>query len=84
MKYLQILRDEAHRFAITSHRAKRSAAIKTSVLDMISGIGSKRKKMLLSFFGSVENIENASIDQLQVVEGINSKIAEKIYRYFHK
>ncbi len=84
MKYLQILRDEAHRFAITSHRAKRSAAIKTSVLDMISGVGSKRKKMLLSFFGSVENIENASIDQLQVVEGINSKIAEKIYRYFHK
>jgi excinuclease ABC subunit C len=84
MKYLQILRDEAHRFAITTHRAKRSAAIKTSVLNMIPGIGGKRKKILLSFFGSVEHIENASIDQLQQVETINRTIAEKIYRYFHK
>ena len=84
MKYLQILRDEAHRFAITSHRAKRSAAIKTSVLDEIPGIGARRKKILLSFFGSVEDIKNGSIDQLQQVETINSKIAEKIYGYFHK
>ena len=84
MKYLQILRDEAHRFAIASHRAKRSAAIKSSILDMIPGIGAKRKKILLSFFGSVEHIENASIDQLQQVKTINIKIAEKIYGYLHK
>ena len=57
---------------------------KTSVLNMIPGIGGKRKKILLSFFGSVEHIENASIDQLQQVETINRTIAEKIYRYFHK
>jgi excinuclease ABC subunit C len=83
MKYLQILRDEAHRFAIKTHRAKRSKAIKTSVLDQIDGIGSKRKKILLNHFGSVTNIENATIEQLQQIDTISKKIAEKIFRHFH-
>lgn len=84
MKHLQLLRDEAHRFAITSHRAKRSRAIRASSLDQIEGIGTQRKKLLLEVFGSIANIENATIEQLQQIKTINKNIAEKIYRYFHK
>lgn len=81
--YLQRLRDEAHRFAIGSHRKKRSASTIKSELDMISGIGSSRKKILLRHFGSVKAIERASLEDIASVEGINKKIAEVIFKHFH-
>lgn len=78
MKYLQILRDEAHRFAIKGHRHKRSNAIKVSSLDDIPGIGSKRKKALLGQFGSYKAICEASIDEIAKVDGINNALAKVI------
>ena len=82
--YLQMIRDEAHRFAIGTHRKKRAKSIYKSALDEIEGIGAKKKKDLLLFFGSVEDIKAASIKDLQKVEGISKKTAEKVYKYFHK
>ena len=82
--YLQTLRDEAHRFAIGTHRKKRAKSIYQSKLDDIEGIGAKRKKDLLKFFGSTEDIKAASLADLQKVEGISKKTAEKVYKYFHK
>ena len=79
MKYLQILRDEAHNFAITSHRNKRSKAITYSSLDDIPNIGQKRKKTLLSYFGSFRAINDATIKELSKVDGISSNIAKQIY-----
>lgn len=78
MFYLQRLRDEAHRFAITSHKNRRAKSITKSALDEISGIGSKRKKDLLNYFGSTEKIKSAAIEDLMRIEGISKKIAEKI------
>ncbi len=78
--YLQRLRDEAHRFAISTHRNRRSKAITTSALDAIQGIGAKRKKALLQHFGGVEGIKNATLAELCQVEGINKKTAEEILR----
>ncbi len=82
--YMQTLRDEAHRFAIGTHRKKRAKSIYKSVLDDIEGIGAKRKKELLLFFGSKEAVKDASLEDLQKVTGIYKKTAEKIYKYFHK
>ncbi len=81
--YLQRLRDEAHRFAITTHRAGRSKAIKTSELDSVPGIGSVRKRALLNRFGSVRGVRGASEEELISVAGINSEIARTIYAFFH-
>lgn len=81
--YMQNIRDEAHRFAIGTHRKKRAKSMFKSQIDEIEGIGSKRKKDLLNFFGSVEQIKGASLSDLMKVEGISKKIAEKIYKYFH-
>lgn len=81
--YLQNLRDEAHRFAIGTHRKKRGKSIFKSRLDEIEGIGQRRKHDLLNFFGSVEEIAQASVKDLQKVGGISKKTAEKIYNYFH-
>ncbi len=83
MKYLQILRDEAHNFAIKSHRNKRSSAIKLSSLDDIAGIGEKRKKSLLNYFGSFKAISDATIDELENVEGISKELAKSIYFALH-
>lgn len=83
LHYLQRLRDEAHRYAIFSHRNKRSGAIRRSELDAIAGIGSARKKALLHHFGSARAVGTASLDELQRVAGINKKIAELIYNHFH-
>jgi excinuclease ABC subunit C len=83
LHYLQRLRDEAHRFAIGSHRAKRSKAIRQSELDAVPGIGALRKKALLLHFGSSKAVADASLAELEAVEGINKKTAETLYSYFH-
>ena len=81
--FLQRLRDEAHRFAITSHRTKRSKSLFKSELDLVPGIGAKRKKCLLNNFGSTKNIKDAAIEDLINVEGISKSLAIKIYNFFH-
>lgn len=83
LHYLQRLRDEAHRYAIGTHRARRSAAITKSELDTLPGIGAKRKKALLHHFGSSRSVANASIEELAQVEGISHKTAAGIWRHFH-
>jgi len=81
--YLQRLRDEAHRFAIGAHRAKRAKATSKSVLDEIPGVGAKRKKALLHHFGSARAVEQAGRTDLEKVEGINKAFANKIHDWFH-
>ncbi len=81
--FLQRIRDEAHRFAITTHRKKREKSHFKSALDEIEGIGMVKKKELLNYFGSVKNIVNANISELMKVSGINKNLAEKIYKTFH-
>ena len=81
--FIQRLRDEAHRFAISTHRAKRKKGISKSLLDQITGIGKQRKRALLNHFGSARSVESASLDDLKSVEGIEENIAKKIYDYFH-
>ena len=80
---LQQVRDESHRFAITYHRKLRSKNIQASSLDDIAGIGKKRKINLLKEFGSIENIKNASVEDLAKTEGMNQKTAENVYNYYH-
>ena len=82
--FMQRLRDEAHRFAINSHRAKRAKGIRKSLLDQIDGIGSIRKRSLLNHFGSARAIESASFDEIKSVEGVEEKVAKKIYNFFHE
>jgi len=82
--FIQRLRDEAHRFAISSHRAKRKNNFSKSLLDQIDGIGKQRKRALLNHFGSARSVESASFDDLKSVEGIEDNIAKKIYNYFHE
>ncbi|MEI9887425.1 MAG: excinuclease ABC subunit UvrC [Rhizomicrobium sp.] len=81
--YLQRLRDEAHRFAIGSHRKKRSKAIGASPLDEIAGIGAARKRALLQHFGSARAVAAAGISDIAAVEGVSSAMAKKIYDFFH-
>ena len=81
---LQRMRDEAHRFAIGTHRAKRSADIGKSELDQVPGIGAKRKRALLNHFGSAKAVAGAGIVDLQKIDGISKKVAETIYRHFHE
>ena len=81
--FLQRLRDEAHRFVIGAHRAKRSALIGKSELDQIAGIGAKRKKALLLHFGSARAVARAGLSDLCAVEGINETVAKKVYDHFH-
>jgi excinuclease ABC subunit C len=82
--FIQRLRDEAHRFAISTHRAKRKKNLSKSLLDQIIGIGKQRKKSLLNHFGSARAVESASFEELKSVEGIEDNIAKKIYNYFHE
>ena len=84
MYYLQRLRDEAHRFAIGTHRARRAKAIGQSRLDEVPGIGATRKKALLHHFGSAKSVESADLDELQRVPGINRSTAQKIHDYFRE
>ena len=82
--FIQRLRDEAHRFAISSHRIKRKKNFNKSLLDQIDGIGKQRKRALLNHFGSARSVESASLEDLKSVEGIEDNIAKKIYNYFHE
>ncbi len=81
--FLQRLRDEAHRFAVSSHRMKRKKNLTKSLLDQINGIGRTRKRALLNYFGSAKAIESASFDDLKEVEGIETSVAKKIHYFFH-
>lgn len=82
--YLQKLRDEAHRFAIGTHRKKRAKSMTKSDLDEIEGIGTRRKRDLLNYFGSVSAIKDASVEDITKISGISKKTAENIYNFFHK
>ncbi len=82
--FLQRLRDEAHRFVINAHRTKRQKGIRRSLLDQINGIGSIRKRALLNHFGSAKAVESASFDEIKSVEGVEEKVAKKIYNFFHE
>ncbi len=82
--FIQRLRDEAHRFTITSHRARRTRAISDNPLDSVPGIGAKRKKALLLHFGSAKAVAEAGIADLQKVAGISKTAAERIYHFFHE
>lgn len=81
--FLQRLRDEAHRFAITTHRSGRSRAITTSELDEIAGIGAARKRALLHHFGSARGVKQAGLNDLAAVPGINRETARRVYAHFH-
>jgi excinuclease ABC subunit C len=81
--FLQRLRDEAHRFAIGTHRARRAKAIGHSLLDDIPGIGAHRKRALLHHFGSARTVARAGLAELERVDGISKRVAKKIYEHFH-
>ena len=81
--FLQRLRDEAHRFAIDAHRARRSRALGRSELDQIAGVGAKRKRALLHRFGSPRGVGEAGLADLKTVEGISGTVARVIYDHFH-
>ena len=81
---IQRLRDEAHRFAITYHRKRRSRALSHSVLDEIPNVGAKRKQALLQHFGAIEKIRQASLDELLAVKGITHGVASTIHKHLRE
>jgi excinuclease ABC subunit C len=81
--YLQRLRDEAHRFAIGTHRAKRAKSLTTSTLDEVPGIGPNRKRALLMHFGTARAVKGAALEDLEKAPGVSKAIARQVYDYFH-
>tara|TARA_R110002110_G_scaffold25660_4_gene94955 strand:- start:663 stop:1727 length:1065 start_codon:yes stop_codon:yes gene_type:complete len=82
--FIQRLRDEAHRFAIGTHRAKRAKAIGATPLDDITGVGAARKRALLAHFGSAKAVSRANLSDLKAVQGVSGALAERIYAFFHE
>lgn len=82
--FVQRMRDEAHRFAIGTHRAKRAKAIGATPLDEVPGVGAARKRALLAHFGSAKAVGRANLSDLKAVEGVSGALAETIYAYFHE
>ncbi|MEM6467904.1 MAG: excinuclease ABC subunit UvrC, partial [Pseudomonadota bacterium] len=82
--FIQRLRDEAHRFAIGTHRAKRAKSISATPLDEIAGVGATRKRALLAHFGSAKAVSRAGLSDLKSVDGISDQLAETIYGYFNE
>ncbi|MCU0854585.1 MAG: excinuclease ABC subunit UvrC [Rhodobacteraceae bacterium] len=81
--FLQRLRDEAHRFAIGAHRAKRAKAVGATPLDEVPGVGAARKRALLAHFGSAKAVSRANLADLKAVDGISETMAQGIYDFFH-
>lgn len=81
--FIQRLRDEAHRFAIGTHRAKRAKAVGATPLDEVPGVGAARKRALLAHFGSAKAVSRANLADLKAVEGISAGLAQKVYDFFH-
>ena len=84
MNFVQEIRNEAHRFALTGHRRKRSLTNKHSILEDIEGVGPKRRRSLLIHFGGLSSVQNASADELSQAKGISAKLAHTIYQTLHK
>ncbi|WP_411974564.1 excinuclease ABC subunit UvrC [Sulfitobacter faviae] len=82
--FVQRLRDEAHRFAIGTHRAKRAKGVSATPLDDVPGVGAARKRALLAHFGSAKAVSRANLSDLKAVEGVSDALAETIYGYFHE
>ncbi|QUJ75613.1 excinuclease ABC subunit UvrC [Sulfitobacter albidus] len=82
--FIQRLRDEAHRFAIGTHRAKRAKSVGATPLDDVPGVGATRKRALLAHFGSAKAVGRANLNDLKAVEGVSDALAETIYAYFHE
>ena len=82
--YIQRMRDEAHRFAIGAHRAKRSKAVSANPLDDVPGVGATRKRALLAHFGSAKAVSRAALADLKAVDGVSDTLAETIYGFFHE
>ena len=78
------MRDEVHRFAIGTHRAKRSKAIGATPLDDVPGVGAGRKRALLAHFGSAKAVARANLVDLKAVDGVSAALAQVIYDYFHE
>ncbi len=78
-----MIRDEAHRFAITSHRKRRAKTMTVSTLESLPGIGPKRRRDLLRHFGGLQSLRQASVADLTRVTGINEELAKRIFDYFH-
>ena len=82
--FIQRMRDEAHRFAIGTHRAKRAKSMMATPLDEVPGVGAARKRALLAHFGSAKAVSRAGVPDLMAVEGISAALAQKIHDFFNE
>ena len=82
--FIQRMRDEVHRFAIGTHRAKRAKAIGATPLDDVPGVGAARKRALLAHFGSAKAVARANLADLKSIEGISAGLAQRVYDFFHE